>query len=339
MTKKRQWGVLLLLLLAIFAIRCSFSVGNFHRQGRSYASFRSPIIVFDSPFVWAPAPSPNDSNSTSPLANNTLVSRQHSNSSLPLVNATVGSHLDSNSSLSLTNNTVTSPQDEDLLVEDPILSAYPTQLPDINKVPKVQPLWRYLVNYLRRPGVPNEASKAMREGLRAWRDINKTMIDEASERANSSSHKVDTKCPYFVSALNAIELRSVPFLLPIPCGLVLDSSVTVVGTPGVKTGEFSLELIGSELFEEGDEPVVFHLSVRLRGDQITENPSIVQNTWTAGGDWQTEQRCPVLPECPLCGESAPDGKGLHPILNGLDLSKDRFEDFTSAVKNVATSRS
>ena len=332
MTKKRQWSFLLLVLLAIFAVRCSFSVGYFQSQGRSYADYRSPVIVFDSSFVWAPAPSPSGRNSTSPLANNTVISRQGSNSSLPLANTTVTSRHDSNSSLPLANttitslhdsnsslplinNTKTSGEDDDLsllLDDDPIISAYPTLLPEIHKVPRVQPIWKYLVNYLRRPNVPKDATKALREGLRAWREINKTMVDEANERANSSAHKVDNKCPFFVSALNATELKSEPFLLPIPCGLVLDSSVTVVGTPGVKTGDFSLELIGSELFEEGDEPVVFHFSVRLRGDQITINPSIVQNTWTVGGDWQLEQRCPVLPDCENC-ETSSDGKGLLSI--------------------------
>jgi hypothetical protein len=301
MTKKRQWGFLLLVLLAIFAVRCSFSINYFQAQGRSYSSSytRSPIRVFESPFVGAPA---LNTNVTSPPANNTRISHQGSNST---------SRHDGNSSF---NSTKASGDDDDLgslVDDDPVISAYPTVLTEIHKVPKIQPIWKYLVNYLRRPKVPKDATKAMREGLRAWKEINKTMVAEANERANSSSHKFDTKCPYFVSALNATELKSEPFLLPIPCGLVLDSSVTVVGTPGVRSGDFSLELIGSELFQEGDEPVVFHFSVRLRGDQLSENPTIVQNTWTVAGDWQMEQRCPVLADCADCET----GKGLHSIVN------------------------
>ena len=296
MTKKRRWGFLLLLLLVIFTIRASFSVGYFQGQGKGYGNFRTPVIVFESPF-WAPAPSPiDDSNSTSPLANNTRVSRHASNSSLPLANNTETLGLD----------------DKD---DDPIQILNPTHLPEIHKAPKVQPVWKYLSSYLKRPRVPKDANKAMREGLRAWREINRTMIAEANERENSRSHTVDSKCPYFVSALNATELKSEPFLLPIPCGLVLDSSVTIVGTPGGRTGDFSFELIGSELFEEGDEPVVFHFSVRLRGDELTESSTIVQNTWTVGGDWQIEQRCPVPSDCADCSETASDGKGLHSILN------------------------
>lgn len=296
MTKKRQWGFLLLVLLAIFAVRCSFSISYFQAQGRSSSSYnRSPIRVFESPFVGAPA---LNTNVTSPPANNTRISHQGSNST---------SRHDGNSSF---NSTKTSGDDDDLgslVDDDPVISAYPTVLTEIHKVPKIQPIWKYLVNYLRRPKVPKDATKAMREGLRAWKEINKTMVAEANERANSSSHKFDAKCPYFVSALNATELKSEPFLLPIPCGLVLDSSVTVVGTPGVRSGDFSLELIGSELFQEGDEPVVFHFSVRLRGDQLSENPTIVQNTWTVAGDWQMEQRCPVLADCADCETGKVDG--------------------------------
>lgn len=145
--------------------------------------------------------------------------------------------------------------------------------------------------------MPKAATKAMKEGLRAWRKINKTMIDETHERVmDGSNRRNGNKCPYLVSALNASELKSIPYIVPIPCGLILDSSVTVVGTPGIKTGTFSLELIGSKLFGEGDEPVVFHFSVRLHGDELTNKPSIVQNTWTVSRDWHDEQRCPPLPD-------------------------------------------
>lgn len=168
------------------------------------------------------------------------------------------------------------------------------------------------MKHLKRLNITEEASKAMREGAGAWEEITKSMAEEAKKRANSSSdhQRVGNKCPYFVSALNATQLKTDPFLLPIPCGLVLDSSVTVVGTPGVSTGRFSLELIGSMLFGEDDEPVVFHFSVRLRGDQVTEHPIIVHNTWTVGGDWQTEQRCPVVPNSKGDNDTTVDGLEL-----------------------------
>lgn len=262
MTKKRQGGYILLLLLSIFAIRCSLSTGFFRSEGRSYRPYGFPnALLWNLTVSPTPSPSPEESNSTS-----------LSNSTAPLT------EVDSSS-----NNT--------------IVSEYPTIVPELFHPPKVSPIWGHMVKHLTRPNITQEATKALREGIWAWKEINNTIMEEAQKRANSSSHKrVDNKCPYFVSALNATELKSEPFLLPIPCGLVLDSSVTVVGTPGAVTGSFSLELIGSMLFGEDDEPVVFHFSVRLRGDQLTENPTIVHNTWTVGGDWQTEQRCPAPPD-------------------------------------------
>lgn len=267
MSKKRRGGYILLLLLSLFAIRCSLSTGVFRFENPKYPTYEfSNSSLWNLTLLSTPRPNPLDSNSSS-----------LSNSSNP-------SNAVFDSSESLSNNT--------------IVSEYPTIDPKFVKSPKVSPVWGYMVKHLKRPNITEEASRAMLEGAGAWEEITKTMAEEAKKRANSSSNhqRVSNKCPYFVSALNATQLKTDPFLLPIPCGLVLDSSVTVVGTPGVSTGRFSLELIGSMLFGEDDEPVVFHFSVRLRGDQVTEHPIIVHNTWTVGGDWQTEQRCPIVPD-------------------------------------------
>jgi beta-1,3-galactosyltransferase len=51
-------------------------------------------------------------------------------------------------------------------------------------------------------------------------------------------------------------------------------------------------LTGDSIPGEPDPPVILHYNVRLHGDKITEDPVIVQNTWTVAHDWGEEERCP-----------------------------------------------
>ncbi|GMJ04140.1 hypothetical protein HRI_004083200 [Hibiscus trionum] len=44
--------------------------------------------------------------------------------------------------------------------------------------------------------------------------------------------------------------------------------------------------------DEMNPPIVLHYNVRLQGDKVTEDPVIVQNTWTAPHEWNAEERCP-----------------------------------------------
>ncbi|KAK3443010.1 hypothetical protein EUGRSUZ_B03449, partial [Eucalyptus grandis] len=55
---------------------------------------------------------------------------------------------------------------------------------------------------------------------------------------------------------------------------------------------FGFDLTGEPFPGEPEAPVIFHFNVRLQGDKITENPVIVQNTWTLAHDWGEEERCP-----------------------------------------------
>ncbi|KAG8076366.1 hypothetical protein GUJ93_ZPchr0006g45695, partial [Zizania palustris] len=72
------------------------------------------------------------------------------------------------------------------------------------------------------------------------------------------------------------------------------SSITIIGTPGGLLGNFKIELTGATVPGEPDPPIVLHYNVRLLGDKLTEDPVIVQNTWTIADDWGSEDRCPPL---------------------------------------------
>ncbi|KAL7163351.1 hypothetical protein ACSBR2_039449 [Camellia fascicularis] len=74
-------------------------------------------------------------------------------------------------------------------------------------------------------------------------------------------------------------------VLQIPCGLVEDSSITVIGIPDGHRGTFQIKLVGSQFTEEATHPVILHYNVSMSGDNLTEEPVIVQNTWTNELGW------------------------------------------------------
>ncbi|KAF5958550.1 hypothetical protein HYC85_005775 [Camellia sinensis] len=69
------------------------------------------------------------------------------------------------------------------------------------------------------------------------------------------------------------------------------SAITIIGLPNV-LGNFQIDLMGEPLPEEPNPPLVLQYGVRLNGDKVTEDPVIVQNTWTAAHGWGEEERCP-----------------------------------------------
>lgn len=76
------------------------------------------------------------------------------------------------------------------------------------------------------------------------------------------------------------------------CGLIVGSSITLIGTPGILSGNFWIDLVGTALPGESGKPIALQYNVRLNGDKITKDPVIVQNTFTAKNGWGVEDRCP-----------------------------------------------
>ncbi|KAL0397383.1 UNVERIFIED_CONTAM: Hydroxyproline O-galactosyltransferase GALT3 [Sesamum calycinum] len=102
---------------------------------------------------------------------------------------------------------------------------------------------------------------------------------------------MNNACPRFVSTSNATLLRNETFL-EIPCGLVEDSSVTLIGIPDSLQDSFQIELIGSQHKEELKPPVVLQYNVLLPGQNLTKEPITIQNTWTQESGWGKEEKCP-----------------------------------------------
>ncbi|PKA50714.1 Beta-1,3-galactosyltransferase 15 [Apostasia shenzhenica] len=149
-----------------------------------------------------------------------------------------------------------------------------------------------LVNYSE--GLP-QAVEAAKEAVTAWEGLMASYQDEKvlwSRNGTKSNRAKVKQCPYSLIKMNATEFSLSDFRLRIPCGLVYGSSLTMIGTPQGILGNFMFELVGTALPGEQDPPIILHYNVRLQGDKITEDPVIVQNTWTVAHDWGPEERCP-----------------------------------------------
>ncbi|XP_078163476.1 beta-1,3-galactosyltransferase GALT1-like [Carex rostrata] len=141
--------------------------------------------------------------------------------------------------------------------------------------------------------------EAMQEAGFAWSILKNHIKNQNQGSLDGSGTDKKEQCPYSIREMNSSRLvftNGNLFYLKIPCGMVLGSSLTVIGTPGGLYGSFKIELIGSSLPGEPDPPVVLHYNVRLLGDKVTEDPVIVQNTWTPTGEWGPEVRCPSIKE-------------------------------------------
>lgn len=154
-------------------------------------------------------------------------------------------------------------------------------------------VWKYLTPVLSRLDCFPEAKQGMKEAENHWRELIDEHRSESFHRGKQFVNKtMEKQCPYAVSSANQTLGEGLDGQLEIPCGLVVDSSITIVGMPWGAEGDFAIELLGPKLPGEMDPPIVLHFNVRLQGDKITDESVIVQNTWSRDHDWGDEERCP-----------------------------------------------
>uniref|UniRef100_A0ACD5ZQR8 Uncharacterized protein n=1 Tax=Avena sativa TaxID=4498 RepID=A0ACD5ZQR8_AVESA len=154
--------------------------------------------------------------------------------------------------------------------------------------------WNHLRDLVSNAHVLPDGLDAIKEAGVAWRKLNAALEhDDSVVSVNGSTEHKDKEkqCPYSIRRMNATRLGD-RFVLKIPCGLIQGSSITIIGTPGGLMGNFKIDLTGAAVPGEPDPPIVLHYNVRLLGDKRTEDPVIVQNTWTIADDWGSEDRCP-----------------------------------------------
>lgn len=154
--------------------------------------------------------------------------------------------------------------------------------------------WNHLKHLIdHSQGLPN-AVEAIKEAGSVWNSLMASVEEEKLDHSNNSLRRSakEKQCPYFLNKMNATVLNGKGYELRVPCGLTQGSSITIIGVPNGFLGNFRIDLTGEPLPGEPDPPIILHYNVRLHGDKITENPVIVQNTWTVSRDWGEEERCP-----------------------------------------------
>ncbi|VAI84485.1 unnamed protein product [Triticum turgidum subsp. durum] len=154
--------------------------------------------------------------------------------------------------------------------------------------------WNHLRDLVNNAHILPDGLDAIKEAGVAWRKLNAALeYDDSVVSFNGSTHHKDKEkqCPYSIRRMNVTRVAD-RFVLRIPCGLIQGSSITIIGTPGGLLGNFKIDLTGAAVPGEPDPPIVLHYNVRLLGDKLTEDPVIVQNTWTIADDWGSEDRCP-----------------------------------------------
>ncbi|CAH2054821.1 unnamed protein product [Thlaspi arvense] len=159
-------------------------------------------------------------------------------------------------------------------------------------------VWSLMRPFLERPDALPETAQGVEEATLAMKGL---VFMTSKEKGASFSAKASTEtrrnCPDFVSAFDGD-------LLDLPCGLIKDSSITLVGVPEEHSRSFQIQLVGSGLSGETRRPII------LRYDVNFSEPSIVQNTWTQQLGWGNEMRCPShgsfenqrVDELPLCNQ-------------------------------------
>lgn len=154
--------------------------------------------------------------------------------------------------------------------------------------------WNHLKHLLGNAQVLPNAIDAIQEAGVAWNSLIASLEEERLASRNGSFHRKgkEKQCPHFLSKMNSTGLDNNSFKLQVPCGLTQGSSITIIGFPSGLLGNFRIDLTGEPLPGEPDPPIILHYNVRLHGDKITEDPVIVQNTWTIAHDWGEEDRCP-----------------------------------------------
>ncbi|EOA30111.1 hypothetical protein CARUB_v10013222mg [Capsella rubella] len=164
-------------------------------------------------------------------------------------------------------------------------------------------VWSRMRPFLERPDALPGTAQGIEEATLAMKDLVFLISKEKGASSDLVSKELGRNCPDFVTAYDG-DLSGLRHVLELPCGLIEDSSITLVGIPDEKSRRFQIQLVGSGLSGETRRPIILRYNVNF------SNPSIVQNTWTEKLGWGNEVRCPyhgsfknhLVDELPLCNK-------------------------------------
>ncbi|CAL5199051.1 unnamed protein product [Lathyrus oleraceus] len=152
--------------------------------------------------------------------------------------------------------------------------------------------WTHLRSLLSRSDALPETAQGVKEASVAWKELLSTIENDKASKMSKIDRPENQNCPFSVTTLGKTVADS-GVTLSLPCGLIIDSSITLIGIPNEQNSSFQIDLAGQELEEEPYPPIILHYNVSLPGENMTEEPYIVQNTWTNDFGWGKEERCPA----------------------------------------------
>ncbi|XP_019464792.1 PREDICTED: hydroxyproline O-galactosyltransferase GALT3 [Lupinus angustifolius] len=153
-------------------------------------------------------------------------------------------------------------------------------------------VWSYLHSLLSRSDALPETVQGVKEASVAWKDLLSTVQKDKESRISKMNNSENRSCPFSVTTFGK-KVAGNGITLELPCGLVVDSSITLIGMPNGENSSFEIDLVGQELQKEPIPPIILHYNVSIPGENMTEVPYIVQNTWTRDIGWGKEERCPA----------------------------------------------
>jgi beta-1,3-galactosyltransferase len=213
-------------------------------------------------------------------------------------------HLPPNDSIKGSNNVavVTSFDEEQKIVPEPTKRPHLVHVVGLDDlydtknlsegVTNVVLVWTHLRLLLSRSDALPEIAQGVKEASAAWKELMSTVESDKVSKISKIDSPENLNCSFSVMILGKTIADS-GITLDLPCGLVVDSSITLIGIPNGQNSSFQIDLAGQELEEEPNPPIILHYNVSLPGENMTEEPYIVQNTWTNDFGWGKEERCPA----------------------------------------------
>lgn len=153
--------------------------------------------------------------------------------------------------------------------------------------------WTYLRSLLSRSDALSETAQGIKEASVAWKELLLTVEKNKASKISKLNNSENRNCPYSVTTLGKT-VEDSRVTLDLPCGLVVDSSITLIGIPnGQQNRSFQIDLAGQELEGEPYPPIILHYNVSFPAENMTEESYIVQNSWTNDFGWGKKERCPA----------------------------------------------
>lgn len=152
-------------------------------------------------------------------------------------------------------------------------------------------LWPHLRLLLSRSDALPETGQGIKEAALAWKELLSLIQEEKTTKLSHNNRLKEKNCPPSVSNVGNNTLFSGGNVLELPCGLIEDSSITLIGIPDGRN--FEIVISGSNFSGEPKPPVILHYNVSVAGDNMTEEPFIVQNTWSYELGWGKVEKCPA----------------------------------------------